>query len=189
MTQKVDKYIGIQLSVDTEIDEYEYEGLKEKLSKRLKDTNDVDTQNVEIYIHKLDMVIKPKHLGITPLEDRLAKLNVTLQLNQKAKDSGLIWFLSPKAIPVRLDPDVQVKFRKYQISYSLTGLYCRKHESYSDYIATIVMKGCSPKFKILTVKATAHATNQLNEKISNFEGYATTKLPFPLTRDNQINLD
>jgi len=190
MTQKVDEYFGVGLEIDPEIDEREYAELSRKLAERIKDMKHIDPKAVEVYIHKLNMNIKPKYLGLSPLQARLARLDVLVAINAKARESGLIWFLN-RELPIRLDPQVEIKAHKYRVAYSLTGEYCNANNGYSDYIAALVRDGCLPKHKELTVTATAYATDRLKQKIGNLQhlgGKVTTKMRFPLTRDVQVTL-
>lgn len=188
MTQKVDKYFGIKLAIDSFIDEYEYELLRKKLEGRRVTPKDSESTRVEVYIHKLDIAIKTKHLGLSPLDARLARLDVSIVMNPKAKQSKNIRFLN-RLYDIETDPNVKVIARDHRILYSLTCDYCNENAGYSDVIVTEVMEGCDPKFKVLTVIATAHATPQLTKRIDNFAGKATTKMQFPLTRDIQLTLD
>jgi hypothetical protein len=187
MAQQVEKFFGIRLAIDSYIDKHEYADLRRRLSGRVLEIQEAHKRKVWVYIHKLDITIREKHLGVRSLEDRLARLDVTIRINQKAKQSGFITFVDPN-LAFRPDDEVEIKRRMARISYSLSGAYCARHAGYCDYIATLVADGCPPKFKTLGVTATAYPAAKLKRRIDNLET-ATTKLQFPLTGSIQLALD
>ena len=188
MPQKVDKYFGIHLELDSFIDENEYEIIKEQLADRVRTLAKEHKQKIDVYIHKLDITIKPKHLGLSPLSARLSHLDITTCIPKKASQSKKIFFVNP--LPdFSIDANVQVRRLKNRITYRLSGKYCEKNKSYHDYIATMVVDGCLPRYKKLIVKAAAYPEPKLKQRIENIfvdSDNVITKLQFPLTRDIQL---
>lgn len=187
MTQKIYKYFGIRLALDNEIDAKEYKNLVKKIAKRIKEEGTIDENKVEIYIHKLNISIKERHLGIAPVESRLASLNVTLQLSKSAIKSEKIEFLNRQIAAKDEEPEVKVEPKKHMLSYTLTGKYCHDHTSYSDYIATLVLPDCPAEFKSLDFKSVATPTEVFRRKLNHI-GPVITKFQFSLTKDIQITL-
>lgn len=191
MTQSVDRLFGITLDIEPDIYEAEYAEFREQLVEHLQALSEIPLDNVEVYIHQLRISTKENHLGIAPLGARLSRLNVQIE-PMKKKKANLIWFLNRplRDRNLRLKPDEEVKIdaRKYRISYSLSADYCQTHEDYSDYIVTVIMKGCQPKHRLLQLTATAYATERFKARLLNFRGYATTKLNFPLDSARQLPL-
>ena len=187
MTQKVSELFGISLEIDPDVNELDYVEFRDQLLSHLKDLKNVDLNNVEVYIHQLRISTKPTHFGVSPLSARLSHLGIKIEMMDKARRSGVIWFLN-RDLPLRLNQEVEVTAHKHRIAYSLSGDYCQMSGSYNDYIATVIMKSCPTKHRMLHITATAHATERFKERLLNFRGYTTTKISFPLDSKRQLPL-
>ena len=187
MAQKVFDVFGIELNIDPDVNEDDYKSFHDQLVKHLKALPDIKIENVEVYIHQLRIRTEPTRFGVSPLQARLSKLDVSIQINKKAKESKLIWFLNPD-LDIRMNPSVNVKARRHSISYSLPADYLENYDRYNDYIATIVKADLPEKLRKLRITGTAHATARFTQKILNFKGTTTTKMEFRLTKDRQLPL-
>jgi hypothetical protein len=185
MTQKIFELFGISLNIDPYVKESEYKEVHDQLVLHLKTLPNIDLKNVEVYINQLEIHTEPSRFGIAPLQARLSHIDVSIETFQSAK--SLIWFLN-KDLPLKMNPEIEVKARAHKISYSLSSDYCDTHDRYIDYIATAVMSNCPQKYRRLTITGIAQATQSFKEKLLNFTGTTKTKIQFPLTGKCQLPL-
>lgn len=186
MTQQIIKWYGLSLDVAPYVNVNAYGEFRDKLIQHLKTLPNIDLKNVEVYINQLEIETRPSKYGDSRLEQRVSNLDVSIETLKSAKERALIWFLN-KDLPIKMNPDIEVRARAHKISYSLSGEYCANHRQYTDYVATAVKHDCPAKFRKLIIAGTAHATDSYGKIVKNIRP-ATTKIVFGLTAECQLSL-
>jgi hypothetical protein len=183
MTQQIQKYFGIQLDIKLVTWKEEYSKFRNELVESIKQNIDTDSNNVEVFLYCLLFDIKKLHFGVSPINERLAKLGISIQTSKTVSRKRLIRFINSD-ISFSYNSEIDFRTGIDKIAFSLSGDYLNQNNSFTDYIAVVVSENCPIKYKVLYATVTAYATERYRRKlINNPIGTTSTKISIPLQKE------
>jgi len=187
MTQRIDDFFGLKVSIKREIDPSIFSNMSALLTQELSRQGRTVPHDARVYIMHLELECSEIHFTVPGIAQRVAQVDVLAATTPSAREGGRIMLVD---LGCNADPAVPVERKKHALHYVLSGEYVANNSQHCEHVAAIVKQGCNERHKVLQVKISARATPTYAPRLQNLKnGQAITKLQFYFTRAVQLTLE
>ena len=173
--QNMEKFYGFHVTVDSKLDPYLIESLREN-AKNIMYAHNYNDEEYFVYYHQLIIEPKDKHFNFEgDLSERLEKVDLVFSVNLKQKKYGDIKLYN-YMLNQNINNDIKCISNTYEIKYIISGKFLLENLGFKNEIVTFIRKKVLPRHRKIKVSLIAYPTNNFIKVLKNKTSSHLTQL-------------